>query len=109
MTRQSIGFWRRRRATDQDAFRHAVRGAPSAELGSLAKRAGVWATRHHGRVRRCQLWGVKRKSGLQAVMSAFDPRRTFRDISAQEDTDRHWLGERPTNLLNARLNAASDS
>ena len=36
------------------------------------------------------------------------PKQSFWDIAAQEDTDRHWLGERPTNFLNARLNAASD-
>ena len=34
---------------------------------------------------------------------------TFWDIPPQEATERHWLGERPTNFLNARLNAASDS
>ena len=27
----------------------------------------------------------------------------------QEETVRHWLGDRPTNFLKARLNAASDS
>ena len=46
---------------------------------------------------------------LLASISLLDPKRTFWDIATQEDSDRHWLGERPTNFLNARLNAASDS
>jgi hypothetical protein len=46
---------------------------------------------------------AKRQEGGRKQTAPEDP------YSAYIEPVRHWLGDRPTNFLNARLNAASDS
>ena len=82
--------------------------APAQRAGAQRLRAVALCDSLRG-AETCPKSELDRKSPADTKSRPVIPERTFWDISAQEDADRHWLGERPTNFLNARLNAASDS
>jgi hypothetical protein len=68
-------------------------------------RASTW--HHRGHLRHRSRTGPLRR--MLVDWKCPDPVRANPLGAVQDEADRHWLGERPTARLNARLNAASDS